>query len=275
MTLRYFTAADGTRLAYRDEGSGLPLLCLAGLTRDGRDFDYLAPHLPPLRLIRPDYRGRGASAHADPATYTVPVEARDALALLDHLNIAKAAVLGTSRGGIVAMMLAATARDRLLGVCLNDVGPVLDPAGLNRIKDYLGLRPAFASRAEMAAAMPGLSPEFTDVPASRWADEVARHTTETGDGLGLTYDPKLRDAVVPVFDAPPVDGWPLFDALQDLPLALIHGANSDLLVPATVAEMQRRRPDMILATVPGRGHIPFLDEPESLAAITAWLEKMQ
>jgi pimeloyl-ACP methyl ester carboxylesterase len=275
MTLKHFTAADGTRLAYRDEGAGLPLLCLPGLTRDGRDFDYLAPLLPPVRLIRPDYRGRGASDPADPKTYTVPAEARDAIALLDHLGIPKAAVLGTSRGGLIAMFLAATAKDRLSGVCLNDVGPELNPVGLRKIADYLGRRPKFASRAEMAAAMPGLNPEFTDVPASRWAEEVARHTVETPDGLGLIYDPRLRDAVVPVFEAPPVDAWPLFDALAGLPLALIRGANSDLLTAATAAEMQRRRPDMILATVPGRGHIPFLDEPESLAAILAWLEKMQ
>lgn len=275
MTLKHFTAADGTRLAYRDEGSGLPLLCLPGLTRDGRDFDYLAPHLPPLRLIRPDYRGRGGSDHADLKTYTVPTEAKDALALLDHLGLKQAAMLGTSRGGLIAMFLAAVAKDRLLGVCLNDVGPELDPVGLRKIAGYLGRRPKFASRAEMAAAMPGLNPEFTDVPASRWAQEVAHHTVERPDGLDLTYDPRLRDAVLPVFEAPPTDAWPLFEALSGLPLALIRGGNSDLLTAATAAEMQRRRPDMVLRTVPGRGHIPFLDEPESLAAIRAWLEKLQ
>lgn len=275
MTLKHFTATDGTRLAYRDEGAGLPLLCLPGLTRDGRDFDYLAPHLPPLRLIRPDYRGRGGSAWADPKTYSVPAEARDALALLDHLGIERAAVLGTSRGGLIAMFLAAKAPQRLLGVCLNDVGPELDPEGLRRIAARLGRRPEFPSRAAMAAAMPGLNPGFARVPASRWASEVAHHTAQSPDGLSLTYDPALRDAVVPVFEAPPVDAWPLFDALAGLPLALLRGAASDLLGAATAREMLRRRPDMILATVPGRGHVPFLDEPEALLAIHAWLEKIE
>ncbi|MCR8722803.1 alpha/beta fold hydrolase [Frigidibacter sp. ROC022] len=274
MSLKYFDAADGTRLAYRDEGAGLPLLCLAGLTRDGRDFDYLVPHLPPLRLIRPDYRGRGSSAHADPATYTPPVEAKDALALLDHLGIDKAAVLGTSRGGLIAMGLAGFAKDRLLGVCLNDVGPVIEKGGLDKIKAYIGRAPKFRSQAEMAAAMPGLFPEFVGVPASRWAEEVSHHTVQTGTGLGLTYDPRLREAVLAAFEGPQPDLWPLFDAFEGLPLALLRGANSDLLGRETAAEMRRRRPDMIFAEVPDRGHIPFLDEPESLAAITAWLELM-
>lgn len=278
MTLQHFNAADGTRLAYRDEGEGLPLLCLAGLTRDGRDFDYLAPHLVPakaVRLIRLDSRGRGGSAHADPASYTLPNESRDALALLDHLGIDRAAVLGTSRGGLIAMGLASFAKGRLRGVCLNDVGPVVEPAGLEKIKGYIGRAPRFRTQAEMAAAMPGLNPDFPGVPPERWAEEVARHTVQTATGLGLTYDPRLRAPVLAAFDAPPVDLWPWFDALEGLPVALLRGANSDLLSRETAAEMRRRRPDMIFAEVPDRGHIPFLDEPDSLAAIRAWLEVMR
>ncbi len=129
-----FLAADGTRLHFTDEGAGLPLLCLAGLTRNGRDFDHVAPHLAGVRLIRLDYRGRGQSDWADPATYTVAQEAADALALLDHLGIARAAILGTSRGGLIAMVLAATAKDRLTGVALNDIGPEIAPRGLEVIK---------------------------------------------------------------------------------------------------------------------------------------------
>ena len=125
MDVQHFTAADGARIAYRDEGQGLPVLCLAGLTRSMDDFDYLAPTLAGCRMIRMDYRGRGQSDWTGAATYTVPQEGADALALLDHLGIAKAAIVGTSRGGLIAMYLAAVARDRLLGVCLNDVGPEL------------------------------------------------------------------------------------------------------------------------------------------------------
>ena len=271
MKPNHFTAEDGTRLAFRDDGSGPVLLCLPGLTRDSRDFDDLGAALPGWRLIRPDYRGRGGSAWADPSSYSVPQEAKDVLALLDHLALDRVAVLGTSRGGLIAMGLALRAKDRLAGLCLNDIGPVLEPAGLAKIRDYIGRRPRFADRAAMAAAMPGLYPEFHDVTPDRWATEVARHTTLTDTGLGLTYDPRLRDAVLAAFDRPQPDAWPLFDALDGLPLALIRGANSDLLSAATAAEMCRRRPDMIFAQVPDRGHIPFLDEPEALKAIREWL----
>ena len=132
--MRGFETEDGTRLAYLDEGEGVPVLCLAGLTRDRRDFSYLAPHLGGVRLIRLDARGRGASGWADPATYTVPQEAADAIALLDHLGIESAGVIGTSRGGLLAMWIAATAKERLRGVCLNDIGPVIDEAGLDVIR---------------------------------------------------------------------------------------------------------------------------------------------
>jgi pimeloyl-ACP methyl ester carboxylesterase len=124
----------------------------------------------------------------------------------------------------------------------------------------------------MAAAMPELMAGFADVPASRWLEEVERHTTVTEAGLGLTYDPRLRDAFLAAFGTPPADLWPLYDALAGLPLALIRGANSTLLTEVTAAEMRRRRPEMIFAEVPGRGHIPFLDEPEAVAAIRGWLE---
>ncbi|SIS80992.1 alpha/beta fold hydrolase [Phaeovulum vinaykumarii] len=277
MSIRHFIAPDGAQLAFRDEGTGLPLLALAGLTRDGRDFDYLAARLDldRVRLIRPDYRGRGASQHTGADSYTVPQEARDACALLDHLGVARAAVLGTSRGGIVGMMLAATAHDRLAGLCLNDVGPELDPAGLARIIDVLGRRPAARSAAEMTALLPALMPGFENVPAARWQAEVERHYVETPEGLDLPYDPALREAFLAAFAGKTPDLWPLFDACAGLPLALIRGANSDLLSPESAAEMRRRRPDMIFAEVPGRAHIPFLDEPESLDAVTAWLARIE
>lgn len=275
MQPRRFQAQDGASLAYRDEGEGLPVLALAGLTRTGRDFDYLAPHLRGVRLIRPDYRGRGDSDWTGAATYSVPQEARDALALLDHLGLDKVALLGTSRGGLIGMALAATAHDRLLGLCLNDMGPVVERAGLERIFDYVGRNPAARSLDDLAARLPAAMPGFANVPASRWRQEVERHYLETPEGLRINYDPALREAFLAAFDGPVVDLWPLFDAAQGLHLALVRGANSDLLSRDTAAEMQRRRPDMILAEVPDRAHIPFLDEPEALAAIEAWLARMR
>ncbi|MDF0603134.1 alpha/beta hydrolase [Psychromarinibacter sp. C21-152] len=272
-----FTTHDRLSLAYSDEGRGLPVLCLAGLTRTMRDFDYVAPHLGEVRLIRMDYRGRGGSDWADPATYTVPVEAQDALALLDHLGLETAAVLGTSRGGLIAMTLAATAKARLIGVCLNDIGPYVDPAGLELIRGYVGKTPVVKTLEE-AAAMRGrfLEAAFQGVPHSRWREEVERFYVETPEGLKLNYDPDLArifDAAEPEANPAPADFWPVFDCLAGLPLAAIRGANSDLLSPETFAEMQRRRPDMIAAEVPGRGHVPFLDEPEAVAAIRAWIDQ--
>ncbi|MGB8815539.1 MAG: alpha/beta hydrolase [Paracoccaceae bacterium] len=272
---QFFTTTDGTRIAFSDEGSGVPLLCLAGLTRSGADFDYLVPHLPPCRLIRMDYRGRGASAWSGADTYTVPTEARDALELLTHLGIEKAAVLGTSRGGLIGMVLAAMAHDRLLGLCLNDIGPAIDRPGLERILEYVGRNPTSKTHHALAAALPRNMPGFHNVPPERWLAEAKKHYTATENGLKITYDPALRDAFLLAIQAPDADLWPLFDACAGLPLALIRGANSDLLSLADTAEMRRRRPDMIFAEVPDRAHIPFLDEPESLAAIHAFLKAVQ
>jgi len=269
-----FTAADGVRLVYDDEGAGPPILCLAGLTRSARDFDYLLPHLAGARVIRPDYRGRGRSDHADPASYTVPVEAGDVLALMDHLGLKRAAIIGTSRGGLIAMVLALAAKDRLAGVCLNDIGPEIAPEGMAVIRSYVGIAPKEKTLAEAAAMRAALQPGFEGVPYSRWAEEVAHHYVETPDGLALRYDPRLREPVLAAADGPAPDLWPAFDALAGLPVALIRGENSNILSRKTTAEMRRRRPDMIFAEVPGRGHVPFLDEPEALAAIAAWREAM-
>lgn len=274
--MQSFHAPDGAKLAYRDDGEGLPLLALAGLTRDGRDFDYMARRLPPwVRLIRLDSRGRGGSDWTGPETYTVAQEAADALALLDHLAIPRAAIIGSSRGGLLGMVIAATQKQRLLGLCLNDVGPVLERSGLERIGTYVGVTPAVATLEEIADRMPAAMPGFRDVPEFRWAEETVRHFVQNEGGVGLTYDPALRDVVQAALAAPPADLWPLFEACEGLPLALIHGAASDVLSRATAEEMARRRPDMLVVELAGRGHVPFLDEPEAVACIQAWLERVR
>lgn len=272
-----FTAADGVSLHFTDEGprDGKVVLCLSGLTRNGTDFDYVAPHLGDVRLIRMDYRGRGKSNWAEPATYTVPVEAGDALALLDHLGIGRAAVLGTSRGGLIAMVLAATAKGRLMGVCLNDIGPEITAEGLRAIAAFIGQPPGFRTYEEAAVARSRFMAGFDGVPMERWREEAAKHYVEGPGGLAINYDARLRDAFLAAFEAPAPDLWPVFNALAGLPLALIRGANSDLLSAATAAEMRRRRPDMLYADVPDRGHVPFLDEPEAVAVIRAWVERLE
>jgi len=268
-----FPAEDGAMLAYRDEGAGLPLLCLPGLTRTMADFDYLIPHLPPLRLIRMDYRGRGDSDWTGAATYTVEQESRDALRLMDHIGVSKAAILGTSRGGLIGMVLGAVARDRVLGLCLNDVGPEIARNGLTRIFDYVGRNPAGGTHQGYAERL-SRSPGFDGVPMSRWLEEARKLAVETPNGLRLPYDPALREAFLKAFEGPPVDLWPLFDTLAGLPLALIRGANSDLLTMETVEKMRARRPDMDFAEVPDRAHIPFLDEPEAVVLIHGFLGRL-
>lgn len=272
----HFQTSDRLSLYFEDQGAGLPVLCLSGLTRNARDFDFMAPHLQGIRLIRLDYRGRGQSDWApDPLSYTVPQEARDVLELLDHLGLERVAVIGTSRGGLIAMVLAAMAKERLLGVALNDIGPELDPGGLDVIMGYLGRHPDAATLDDLAVmrktAMEG---NFPGVPLARWRQEVTHTHRETPDGVRINYDPGLRDAVMAAGATGAPDLWPLFDAIAPLPAAVIHGANSDLLTDATVAQMAARMPGLIVAHVPDRAHIPFLDEPEALDALRQWLEQL-
>jgi pimeloyl-ACP methyl ester carboxylesterase len=133
----------------------------------------------------------------------------------------------------------------------------------------VGQPPGYRTREEAAVARSRFMAGFEGVPMERWRAEAAKHYVEGPEGLGINYDPRLREAFLGAFDAPAPDLWPLFDALAGLPLALIRGANSDLLSAETAAEMRRRRPDMLFADVPDRGHVPFLDEPEAVAVIRA------
>lgn len=272
-----FTASDGASLAFDDTGTGpagpgVPLLCLAGLTRNARDFEPLLPHLGARRVIRMDYRGRGRSDYTGAATYTVPQEARDVLDLLDHLGLDRVALLGTSRGGLIGMGLAAAAADRLAGLCLNDVGPRIERAGLERISGYIGRNPAARTHEELAAQLAQVMTGFANVPPERWLQQARAQYLRTDDGLQIDYDPALRDSFTAAFSGDLPEAWAQFDAAADLPLCTLRGVNSELLSEATLQKMQARRPDMIVARVPDRGHVPFLDEPEALVAIQTWLE---
>jgi pimeloyl-ACP methyl ester carboxylesterase len=271
-----FTTSDGLKLDWQEEGAGLPVLCLPGLTRNGSDFDEFAAALGGrYRVIRLTLRGRGKSDRdPDWKNYNVPVEARDVVEFLDFLDLPKATIVGTSRGGMIAMVLAATVRDRIAGVLLNDIGPVLEAEGLSNIMGYLGVAPkaktypevVFALEARMGGRFPHLSPGKWMSLAERWFDMGP-------DGLVLNYDPKLRDSLEAV-DGPMPDMWPLFEMLAGLPIAVVRGENSDLLSAETVAEMARRHPGLIVAEVPERGHVPFLDEPEAIAAFEALMAQV-
>lgn len=272
----FFTASDGTELYYEDTGKGPTVLALSGLTRNLRDFDFVAPHLSHVRLIRMDYRGRGKSGWSDPVLYSIPQEAADALALLDHLSLPRAAILGTSRGGLIGLFIGATQPQRLTGLALNDIGPELTAAGLADIAAYIGKRPTAPTLNVAARALPNALHGFSNVTHDRWLEMAGHLYAQSDNGLTLRYDPALADAFRTAYDpaTPPPDAWPLFHALPDIPLALIRGANSPLLSRNTAAAMQAARPDMLFADVPDRGHVPFLDEPEALATLSQWSQRL-
>ncbi|KIC41181.1 hydrolase [Ruegeria sp. ANG-R] len=268
--MTFFTTSDDKRLYYEDTGAGQPLLCLAGLTRNSLDFSFLAPHMRHLRMITMDYRGRGKSDFdAEYLNYNILREGQDVTELMDHLGLRKVTLLGTSRGGLIAMALAAGHPDRLAGVILNDVGPVIEPEGIAKIMNYVGNRPASASYDEAAEALHRMmAPQFPGVPQHIWRQQVEFQYIQTDTGLELRYDPALRQALIEqAAISPAPDLWPLFDALRNIPTGVIRGANSDLLSAATLQDMHARHTGLISAGVPDRGHVPFLNEPQSLDLI--------
>jgi pimeloyl-ACP methyl ester carboxylesterase len=273
-----FAAQDGRALEYDDSGGeGPPLLCLAGLTRNIRDFAHIPAMLPGRRVIRLSSRGRGGSDRAaDPAAeYQIPVETADALALLDHLGIARAAVLGASRGGILGMAMAATRPGLVTALILNDVGASVETAGLLRIAGYVGVPPAARDFAGAAVALAEAhANDFPGVPLARWEAHARAVHDDAGGAPVLSYDRALRVTLDGLNrDVRQIDLTPLFAACADIPLLVLRGALSDVLSAETLAGMQAARPDMIAVTVPDRGHAPFLDEPPAVAAIRAHLDR--
>ena len=275
--MKRFVTSDGLSLAYTDEGEGLPVLCLPGLTRNGADFDELAAALKGrYRLIRLTLRGRGASDRdPDPTNYNVGIEARDVVEFLDHLGLKRVMIVGTSRGGLIAMVLAATAKDRLAGVLLNDVGPELAPEGLANILSYLGIEPKAKSYEEAVEALKKrMGARFPGLTDAKWTSLARRWFDEGPEGLVLNYDARIRDNIEATAGQAAPDMWPLFDALDGVPLAVVRGMNSDLLTAETVEKMRKRRRDLIVGEVPDRGHVPFLDEPEALAALASLVARV-
>lgn len=270
---------DGLDLFVRTDGrrsDRAPLVCLPGLTRNGRDFTQVAARYATDRfVVRLDFRGRGRSSY-DPAeaSYTPLHYAADTVAVLDALGIDDAVLLGTSLGGSVAMLVATQHPTRVAGVILNDVGPQLEPAGFARIQSYAGRLPTNTSWADATAQLRSLYPD--DVAAAIGDDAFARMVREQYHEFGPAdirpdHDPAIVAGMAAVDPNAIGDTWPLFEALATIPTLVLRGAVSDLFAAATVAEMQTRKPDLVAVAVPGRGHCPLLDEPESLAALDAFL----
>jgi pimeloyl-ACP methyl ester carboxylesterase len=274
-------SADGLTLYYRDfaseAGDATPIVCLPGLTRNSRDFIKLATHLSQTRrVICPDLRGRGFSDR-DPnyLNYRPPTYVNDIFVLLERKRLSRIIVIGTSLGGLMAMIMAALKPDLLAGVILNDVGPEIAPQGLERILQYVGRQPPVASWDEAVAqaketygaTLPGMSD-------AAWAAFARRGYREDETGrIRLDFDPGIGEAAREA-GATLDDPWALFAALKPIPTLALRGAISDILSTDTFSRMAEIRPDLMRATIPHRGHVPLLDERESLAAIDEFLSRI-
>ena len=272
---------DGLRLfsrVYPGPAAGAPVVvCLHGLMRNGRDFGQLALHLAErYRVIVPDVRGRGYSAR-DPnfRNYQIPVYLQDLTTLLTHLGAPRVAIIGTSMGGLMAMVLAASAPQWLTAIVLNDVGPEFDPVGLERIRGYAGKGAAVRDWAEAVAQLRAtygsVWPDLTD---ERWEELVHLSYRENARGVPeIDADPRIGDLLRDTRAAAP-DLWPLWGTLARVPMLAIRGALSDVLSVPTLERMRHSHIGLKTLTVANRGHPPLLDEPECTAAIDEFLASM-
>lgn len=291
-----YRSADGLELFYREFGTaGDVVLCLHGLTRNSKDFDALARHLAPrYRMVCPDVRGRGQSDRDPrPHRYHPGTYVRDVWRLADELAIERAVVIGTSMGGLMAMIMADQHPQRLRGVVLNDIGPEVPPAAIARILTYAGRTPVARDWDEAGAqvqrayeiALPGMSGSFWQDYArlSYRVNAEGRPEPDIDPAIGavLRHPPRLmrwlqrlgRHGLLRRFGGIALDPWESFRSLS-MPCLLIHGAISDVLTADIVRRMREVKPDLEVVDVPDRGHTPLLDEPEALAAIDAFLERI-
>ena len=277
----HYQSDDGLSLYYRHYAAGrqaLPLICLPGITRNCRDFEELAVHLSSRHpVITPDFRGRGFSARdSNWGNYRPRTYVDDTLCLLRLLGIKRAAFIGTSLGGIVSMALAAEWPALVAGIVLNDIGPQIGTAGLERIKGYIGRaepvtnwdEAVHTARNTYELAWPGLS-------AADWQKLARRSYRENAAGVPeLDMDPMIGEAARSIGTGLD-DPWQLFDALHGIPTLLLQGELSDILTDEIVTRMCEHKADLQHVKVQNRGHVPLLDEVDSLGAIDDFLEKLQ
>jgi len=279
----FISAPDGLKLHLEDYGpQSAPraaVVCLPGLSRTCADFHELALALAgdrqnPRRVLALDHRGRGASEYdRNPANYTLPVELADLIGVLDSLEISRAVFVGTSMGGVLVMLLATVRPTVIVGTVLNDIGPVIEPKGLMRIKNYVGNLPTPRSYEEGAQILRQLGAlQFPHLTAEAWLQQSRLTWKQTGDRFKPTYDPGLTKALGEIdLERPLPPLWPQFNALAGTPLMLIRGANSDVLSPETVEAMRSRRSDMGFLEVADQGHAPLLSEPVLITQIGAFV----
>lgn len=279
----YWWSPDGLRLHYRDypgaDDGRPPLLCLPGLTRNARDFEPLAARLAgEWRLICPDMRGRAESAYAkDAMTYVPLTYLQDITRLLADLAITRFVAVGTSLGGVITMLIAATHKDWLAGALLNDVGPVLDEGGLARIRSYVGVNQSHPTWVHAARALAEANGDvYPGYDLEQWLAMAKRlYRLNSGGRVVLDYDMKIAEPIRAMGSEAGVDMWPVMQAFRGIPTLLLRGGRSDLLSEATAQRMAKEIGESVeLATVTDVGHAPTLDEPESVAAIDRLLGRV-
>lgn len=278
---RYWNSRDGLRLHYRDYAGPPerpPILCLPGLTRNSRDFEPVADRLAgDWRIIAVEFRGRGQSQHdPKPANYTPATYTADVLKLLDQLGIADAVFFGTSLGGLVTMLMSGSDPERIAGAMINDIGPVIEPAAIERLRSYVGKGGHWASWAEAGEAAATINRiAFPHYTAPDWERFVRRLCSERPDGsIQPDYDMAIRQSFATSDGSPDFDPWPLLDGLADKPVLIVRGEISDLFSAETAARMVAKLPKAELVTVPRIGHAPVLDEPEAAAGIDRLLARV-
>ncbi len=279
----FVSAPDGLTLHVGTYGprvrNDLPVVCLPGLTRTAADFDELARTLAtdrqrPRRVLALDSRGRGRSAHdRNPANYNLAVELADLLAVLTALDIGPAVFVGSSRGGILTMLLGAARPAAIAGVVLNDIGPVIEPKGLMRIKSYVGKLPRPKNLEEGAEILRRLfAAQFPRLDQAAWLAYARRTWDEREGQMVLTYDGRIAKTLEGIdIEQPLPTLWNEFDSLARVPLLVVRGANSDILSAATVEAMRARRSSMQAIVVPDQGHTPLLAEPALIRQIAAFV----
>ncbi|MDE2436674.1 MAG: alpha/beta hydrolase [Sphingomonadales bacterium] len=278
---RSWTSRDGLKLHFRDypgRDDRPPVLCLPGLTRNARDFAHVADRLAgEWRVLCVELRGRGESAYAkDSATYNPAQYADDLAELFRQEEIERAVFFGTSLGGLLTMITAMTAPQVIAGVLLNDVGPEIDPAGLERISDYVGQGRSFPTWMHAARALEeSQTVAFPHYAIAEWLEMAKRCMAVGSNGrIHFDYDMKIAEPFAEPQGVSRVDLWPAITAIKDKPVLLLRGELSDVLAPAVHRRMAGMLPDADAVTVPGVGHAPMLDEPEAIAAIDRLLARV-
>lgn len=278
---QYWTSRDGLKLHFRDYAGVSdrpPVLCLPGLTRNARDFENLAQHIAgEWRVLCPDMRGRGDSAYSkDSATYSPLQYVEDVTLLLDEAGISRFVAVGTSLGGLMTLLLAATAPGRVVAAVLNDIGPEIEAAGLDRIGSYVGQGRTFPTWMHAARALEeGHGEFFPEFDVTDWLGLAKRTMTVGSNGrIVFDYDMKIAEPFKQSGVAAPPDLWPTLGGLTDKPVLLVRGALSDVLSEATLGRMHQALPQAEVLTLPRVGHAPTLDEPECVAAIDRLLAKV-